>query len=93
MAQSYTPVYVELLCHAAHSPYLRFPFKDKDEDCQETVRKDINCTFIFLGLEEPGLILSHLQQPVKRGKVSTLLGALQRQQSTSILLFYKGKGN
>lgn len=64
MAQSYTPVYVKLLCHAARSPYLRFPFKDKD-DCQEIVRKDINCTFIFLGLEEPGLILSHLQQLVK----------------------------
>ena len=57
------------------------------------VRKDINSTFIFLGSEEPVLILSQLLQLVQRGKVSTLLGALQRHQSTSVLLFCKGKGN
>lgn len=63
MARSFTlGCAEELLCHAPRSSYLHFPFKD--EDWQEIVKKGIDCTFIFGGLEGPGLILSHPLQLV-----------------------------
>lgn len=67
-AQSYIPGCTKLLCYDGCLPYLCFSFKDKNEDSHHTVRKDINSIFIFLGLEEPGLILSHLLHLLQVGK-------------------------